>query len=51
MRASFGKTCWRTGLAFVFVSTGIGATRVAAQEPANEAELRSEMATAERLLG
>ncbi len=53
MRAAFGKTAWRMAIEFFFVQAvaSSGGQSVVAQEPANEAEIRSQMATADKLAG
>jgi len=51
MRAGTGGTTWRKAAGILLALIAAWATAAAAQEPANEPEIRAEMAAAERLLG
>jgi hypothetical protein len=51
MRAAFSRTTGRKAAGILLALAATWGTKVAAQEPANEAEIRAEMASAERLLG
>jgi DNA-binding beta-propeller fold protein YncE len=51
MRAAFKRTTGRRVAAILLALAAAWATDVAAQEPANETEIRAEMRAAERLLG
>ena len=51
MRAAFKRTTGRRVAGILLALAAAWGPAVAAQEPANEAEIRAEMAAAERLLG
>jgi len=51
MRAAFRKKTWPKAAGILLLLAAGWSTEVAAQEPANEEEIRAEMAAAERLLG
>ncbi len=51
MQTAFGKKTWRRAVGLLFALASAWCAEVEAQEPANEAEIRAEMATAEKLLG
>ena len=51
MRVAFSRTSWRRAAGLVLALSAAWGTAATAQEPANEPEIRAEMAAAERLLG